>query len=431
MSPALAIVFAQVINLGVHDRTEVRRVVLNDHHYEAETTPSATLAFLWPHYDLTLNYGASLLELPLESKSRRLLVYHTIVVGTSYQFRRTKLALNSRTSFGELNFLVAALANPTLQPQPAANPGDTATPPAGQTGGDGMTTTPPAQGGDGTTQPKPPTTPAEGVQQTRAVNRAVRYETSTTTAQVTHTLSRELTLGASTSYTIAGGLDAPARVDYPTVRGTTVGVQGTHVLRWTGRDSFVLDATGQQAWSSNRNVVTSLLGTENWRHAFDKRSGSVAGVGISVVRFARFDGLVAYSIFPTFQLGVAQSTLVARGTLNLQANVYSNPALDPLRATIDPRLGAAVSVGWTGKRFSTSLTGNAAYSVAPQVNNAGAFDALRATFLMGYRLTDWLVADTGARVAQQTFQNTSIIPISYTIFAALNLGYERALNGRH
>jgi hypothetical protein len=276
----------------------------------------------------------------------------------------------------------------------------------------------------------PTTTPVEGVQQTRTVNRAVHYGTSTTTLQLTHLVSRQLTLGASGAYTAAGGLDDSARVDYPVIRGVTAGVQATHVWQFTGIDSFLLDATGQHAWSSNGNLVTSVLASDNWRHAFDKHTGSIGGVGISIVRFARFDGLVAYSIFPTFQAGVAHTRPVAHGNLNLQLLAFSRPALDPLRATIDPRLGGSLTAGWTGKHFSTSVTGDAAISVAPSVNNTGAFDAFRGTFLLAYRFNDYFMADTGMRFAQQAFQNTNTIPFNYTAFAALSFNYLESLSGR-
>lgn len=430
MSALAALVLAQVVNLGLRDRTEARRVVLNDQHYEAESTPGALLTFHWPRYDLSLNYGVSLLELPLESSSRHLLVYHTVVFDTAYRFKHTKLSLNSRSSFGELNFLVAALANPTTIPQtntgntdtntnPNTNPNTGTTQPGG-------TPTQPGMMGDTTAKPA---TPTEPLQQTRTVNRAVRYGTTTNTLQLTHLVSRELSVGTSASYTIAGGLDDSARVDYPLIRGATAGVQATHVWLLTGSDSFVLDATGQHAWSSNGNLVTSLLATDNWRHAFDKHTGSIGGVGISVVRFARFDGLIAYSIFPTFQAGVAHTRLVSHGNLNLQATVFSRPALDPLRATVDPRLGGSLSAGWIGKHFSTSVTGDAAVSIAPSVNNAGAFDAFRGTFLMAYRFNDYFSADTGVRFAQQTFQSTNTIPFNYTVFAALTFGYLQSLSG--
>ncbi len=427
MSPLFAIVLAQAITLGVHDRTEARHVVVYDHHYEAETVPSATLALVWPHYDLNLSYAVSLLEMPLESSSRQLLAYHTLALSTGYHVRHTSLVLNNRTSFGELNFLVAALANPVAQPPM----GDTtANGQNGDANGNGNTSGQPQQPANGSTQPKPPTIPVQGVLQTRTFNRPVRYETSTTNLQATHVASPELTLGAFAAYTIAGGTSSASRVDYPTTRGTIVGAQANHVWRLTGREAFVSDAFGQQAFSSNGNLATSLLATESWRHTFDARTGSIVGAGLSVLRFASPNGLVAYSIFPTFQLGAARTSKVARGNLSLQLTMYSNPALDPLRATVDPRLGGAASVAWTGKRFFSSLAGNGAISLAPQGNDAGAFDALRGTFVVGYLLTDWLSVDSGVRVAQQRYQHTTLVPISYAIFGAFNVDYDWPLSGR-
>jgi hypothetical protein len=425
MSLVLVTVLAQVVNLGLQDRTEARRVVLNDQRFEAETTPAATLTALWPRREVKLTYGASLLETPLESPSRKLLVYHTIAGGASQRFKKTTVSFTSRTSFGELNFWVAALGSPAIDSPSPVTPTPEAPAPSTPT----PTPTPSTPGVPVGPTPQQPTGPTAGVPQTRVVNRAVNYLTSTTTAAATRSMTKELTLGASASYTIAGGLDEEARRDYPMIRGTTLGFQGAHVRRWSATDTSVLDATGQSTWSSNGNVVTALLATETWRHAFSEETNGFIGAGLSVIRFSRFDGLVAYSIFPTFQVGFAHNVNVARGKLNVQVAAFSAPALDPLRATIDPRLGGVITSGWAGRRFLASLTLNATSSVAPAANNSGSFDSLRGTLLMGYRLGDMVVVDTGARVAQQTFQSTTLIPITYTVFTGVNVAYERRLNG--
>lgn len=424
MLPLLAPVLAQLITLGVHDRTEARYIASYDEHYEAATDPGVELTFTLPRYELSVGYGVSLLLTPLEEKPRDLLVYHHASLGTSYRFRRTVLSLNSTGSFGEVNFQTQALQTAT-----PINPDDT----AGETPGGGEPTAPaePNQ----PNEPAQPAGPAAGAGQVpgamvteplqpRIFDRAVRYGTWTTTANVSHQASREMTLDAFTSYTMAGALDEEDRLDYPLTRGWTAGVAASHTLVWTPRDGFVTSVTVQQAWSSNGNRATSAVGRETWNHKFDRRLSGFLGGGVSVTRFSQPNGLVAISIFPDFGVGLSYQRRLARGTFSVSIGAYSAPALDPLRATVDPRLGGTGSIGWARDRFATALSGGAAISTADEGADAGAFDSYQASYVASYQVADWVGLEAGARFAQQQYQAVTTVPFSYAAFVALTLGYE-------
>jgi hypothetical protein len=426
MLPLLAPVFAQLITLGVHDRTEARYLHTYEQRYEASTDPGVELSFAWPRYDFSLGYGASLTLTPLEEKPRELLVYHQASFDTSYRFRHTVLSLNSSGSFGEVNFQTQALQTATpLEPDEAGE-----TPAGGEPTNAGQPNQPadPAQPGE----PGAGQTPVPGATQPlqpRIEDRAVRYGTWSSTANVTHTPTRAVTLSASVGYTMAGALEQEDRVGYPLTRGWTAGVTATHALVLSARDGLATSLSLQQAWSSNGNRATSAVGNETYNHKFDKRLSSFVGVGVSVSRISQPNGLVAISIFPSSSVGLNYQRLLGRGTLSMSLGAFSAPVLDPLRATIDPRLGSAASISWSRDRFNTALSGAAAISTAPKDANAGAFDSYQASYAAGYQVVDWLALEAGARFAKQQYQATTTVPFSYAAFVALNLGYEIALWG--
>lgn len=431
MLPLLAPVLAQLITLGVHDRTEARYIASGDdqaetgeiatdgERYEASTGPGVRLTFAWPRYDVSLGYGASFLLTPLEEKPRELLVYQYVSFSTSYRFRRTVLSLSSDASFGKVNFQTQPLQTATpLAPATMGN----------ETPAGGEPTTP-AQPNQPTapTQPGLGQAPAPGAEQPLQPNiedRTVRYGSLSNTASVTHEASRDVTLSAFASYTMGGSLNEADRVAYPITRGWAAGVLASHSLALTARDSFGTSVNVQQAWSSNGNRATSAVGNGTYHHAFHKRLSSYFGAGVSVTRFSQDNGLVAISIFPNLTGGMNYQRLLGRGTLSLSLGAYSAPSLDPLRATVDPRIGAVASVGWTRGRFSTSLTGGSALSMADEDANAGAFDSYQASYVASYQVVDWLGIDAGASLAQQQYQAVTTVPFSYAAFVALTLGYE-------
>jgi hypothetical protein len=169
--------------------------------------------------------------------------------------------------------------------------------------------------------------------------------------------------------------------------------------------------------------VSALLANEGWRHTVGKHTTTTTSAGLSVSRFAQDDGLVAYSVFPNFTAGVGYQAQLLRGTFSLQSSVYSTPALDPLRATIDPRIGFSGGLSWATVRFSTSLFGSLAVSTAPKDANAGAFDTYQASFTNRYRFSKWVSMEAGARMAKQTFQGAALIPFSYAAFLGVDLSY--------
>jgi hypothetical protein len=417
MLPWFAPVFAQVATLDVVDRTEARYVVNVDRRYEAATRPGVTLKLKWPSYQVSLGYNVSLLLTPLETKPRDLLVLNNAVLDTSYSIQRTTLSLSSSVTWGEVNFLSVGLQNPALVASPNTGMGGTTT------------------GGSTPAQPQPsngvpnPVVGTPGIQQKDVPNEVVRYLTTTTTVRATQDFTRRFQLGAFVRYTRQGGMNDASLTYYPKTHGTSVGADGRHSLPLSKRDSVVTSSIGQHTKASSGDLATSLISSSVWTHTVDRRLSTTLGAGLSITRISQVNGLIAYSVYPNFQLGIAYQTRLARGVFSAQAATYSYPALDPLRATVDPQVGARGTLGWSRDRFSTSLLGNGAFSIASPQANAGAFDSYQASFVNTFRCSDWVSLDAGGRLLQQQYRGNNVVPFSYAAFVGLTLGYPITLSG--
>jgi hypothetical protein len=303
MSLLLAPLLAQSITLGVADRTEARYLAPNDYAYEASTTPGARLTLSWPRYEVMVGYDASLTLAPLEKKPRNLLVLHTLLASTQYRFRRTSLTLGTSATFGEVNFRAQALGtanDPALGAQPSATPSD--------------------QGEKPDLAPPPATAAPEAQPQTRISNTPTRHGTWASTLGVGHQPTREVTLASSLTYTVAGGLNAKAREDYPLTRGLVLAVFATHEYKVSAKDALGSTASLQQGWSSvgtegaSSTEVTSLVVGEAWTHRFDKRTSSLLGAGLSLSRTPLYEVYTAWSIYPTFTAALLHQTYRPRAS---------------------------------------------------------------------------------------------------------------------
>jgi len=431
MSALLAPLLAQLITLGVADRTEARYQNPAENRYEGSTRPTVRLSLAWPRFSATFGYGASFTLTPLESTPRDLLVYHNASVGLGYTYRRTSISVSSSASYGQVNFRTQVLADASAQ-----RPQDGTT-----TNGNGMSGTANGNNTGGSATPKPdPARPAQpgavpgvatgGLQQYFIVDRPVRYGSLANTITVNHQVDKALRLGANASYVISGGLNDDATEAYPWTRGTAVGLFGGYVVPWTAANTFSTAITLQQAWSSSGHRVSSAVGNENWSHRFTPHTSSTLGAGVSISRVPFRQDYSAISVFPTFTAALLHTTRLARGTLTLSLGAYSAPALDPLRATVDPRLGASTSAGWALKRFSARVGASAAVSIADSNNNAGALDNKTASAGIAYRIASFLQADIGASVAEQAYQGVTTVPLSYSAFVGLTFATEAPLNGK-
>jgi hypothetical protein len=297
----------------------------------------------------------------------------------------------------------------------------------------GGATPPTAQPGTPTAQPAQPTGTGAAAATTRAgaADLNARYYTSISTLSFTHRPTKEIELGAFASYTAASGMTDEARIYYPNVRGKSLGVRAGDVYRLSTRDSLNGSVSVVDTWSSNGNFAATLLATETLFHRFDARTSGSIGTGLNVTRFAQADGLRGYSVFPTVQASFSHQLRVGRGDLSFTLFGYSAPALDPLRALVDPRVGAGANATYTRKHLLVSLTGNAAFSIAPATQEASAIDAVQGQGVVSYRFGDALTVDGGVRYLRQGYGGVAVVPSTWVGFVGMTLGFDVRVAGNH
>jgi hypothetical protein len=421
----LAPVLAQLVTLNVGDRTEARYISGENSHFEGATRPYAGLNFGWKRSTLTLMYMPSITVSPLERRPRNVAVFQGGSITGTYRWRRTALTVSGFAGYGELTFRVQALADPGVT-TPTPGPNGMPTPPAtpqSPTPTGGTTGTP---GNTGNTTPTTPNTGA--TQQLRLKDQIVHYFTWSTNIGVTHAVSRQVGMGWDASFTEGRGLGDSAE-QYPVTRGARTGVYVGHRLVLGRRDSLGSSAGFQYVISSNGNNAWVATVNENWLHRLSMRTTTNVGVGLSGTRFSQEDGTIGYSIYPTVSASISHFNRLAGGMLTMSLSTTAAPYLDPLRATVDPRLSFAANIGWAKRRFSAGASAGTALSLAKD-NQKGAVNSIGASLFASYLLGAGFSVDGGLGTAWQTYEGASIIPASWSAFLGITFGAGVPLNSR-
>lgn len=413
MSPLFGPILAQVITLGVADRTEARYIVTDTNYAEAITAPRVGLNFGWRRVDLGVGYGPTVTVTPLGS-SRELLLLHTGVVAATYRTARTTVTLSQTAVYGELNFRAQALGDPSATgvPNPAqpAPIGGSANPPPN---------TPPPVTTPGPVNPTPgsvPNTQNYGAFQ----NQAIPFASSATDLTVANEASKAFTVRGSIGYVVSGSVGPEKSENYPVVKGPRAAVGATY--HPTRRDDVTTTLTTQWAnVSATGNNAWLLIGNETWAHRIDRNTSTTLGAGLSITRNSQRDGLVYYTIYPTFNSGIATTQMLARGLFTVGTSVSATPFIDPIRARVDPRLRIALSAAWTRDRFTASVTGGSAISLARDDGpNSGSLNSVVGAAGIAYLLGSGFSIDTGVRGFWQSFESSTTVPATYAVFVGLS-----------
>jgi len=432
MSPLLAPLFAQLISLQVGDRTEARYVKQSDERFEGSTSPVVALRLTDPRTTFALAYAPSLSLIPLERKPRELYVFHFVSANATYRlFKPTTLSLNTSLGIGSLNFRVLGVQG---QPTPTGADGTTTNPPASGTPTNGAPTNgAPTSGaptsGAPTNGASGMVTPA-GVTRPDVSDKKVRYYTFSSSAGVAQQLTKAWGVTAQAGTLWASGRDGESRRLYPPLRGWFLGVGTGYTYALTARDSFATNVGLLKSWSSEGNESATLNGSESWAHRFTLRTVGSLSAGLNITRFSMRDGLRGFSVFPAFSVGISHSERLGRGTLSVAANAFSAPTLEPLRALVDPRVGAGGSIGYSRGNLGLSASGSSAFSIAPSEHDAGAVSAYNGDVRASYLLTKLTQIDGGARLVRQTYQENEVIPITWVAYVGLSFGYVTPLVGK-
>jgi len=421
MSPLLGHILAQVVSLGVADRTEGRYIAAQaDKRYEAATYLRTGLSLTWKHGALNVGYAPSLVVTPLDSPAREALIFHSMGIAGSYHWQRTIVTASESVGIGEINFQSQGLGDPrALAPAADVPNAPSTTPGAGTPTAPG---TPPATGnpGTGTTTGSPVAN--QTANRIRAINQTVTFATSVTALDVTQTISPVFWVSGGIGYFVGGSFGSRSTDAYPIVRGPRA--QASASYQFSPRDGTSSQLTAQYASIETGNNSWIYTANESWSHLFDKKTSSRLGVGVSASRTSQPDGLIAWSIYPTFISSINYATAVDRSQLTLSLSASSAPALDPVRATVDPRLNLGASAGWTLKRFYTGLAANSALSLTQQQGNGtsnGGLSSVAGSFTMSYQLADPVSLDSGLRAFWQKYYGDNVVPLTWAAFVGFTV----------
>ena len=147
--------------------------------------------------------------------------------------------------------------------------------------------------------------------------------------------------------------------------------------------------------------------------------------GLKKIRTHQSNGLTAYSVFPTFTLSGSTVKPLAHGLITLTGTVGSNPVLDPLSATVDPRFAFTLGANWVRDAWGLSATLSNSLSLGGAVNS-GQTDSISGALTASYRISEAVLIDAGVRGTRQSFQEEEVIPPSYAGFIGLTLAFDTA-----
>ena len=417
MLSILGPVLAQIATLSLSDRSEIRAVHSGGDYAEANTSPRIGLNVGWKKTGFSLGYGPSFTVTPLTGEDRNLVIFHAGAVGGYYEWQRARLTFSESVGYGELSFRQQALGGNGTIPGtglPAPTAPNTPTQPSGP-------------GGMAPTQPSPGTS-VPTVNQVRAYDQVIRFATSSTNVGLSYTISPVLMFGAGVGYFVSGSVGKDSGVDYPLVRGPTGQAQLSY--RFTPADDLTATVFTQYASASNGNNSWFVIAGESWGHAFDARTNARVGSGLSISRNSQASGFIFWSIYPTFSAMISRVIPEGRGAFAFGSSVATSPAIDPVRALVDPRLSWNGFAGWGRDRFSSSLTAGSAVSFAQQ-SNTGTFNSLFAALGFAYRLGKVVSVDTGVRGFWQSLKGQSTTPPSYAVFLGVTIGGAVPLTAQH
>jgi hypothetical protein len=436
MSPLLAPVLAQLITLGVGDRTEARAIYSEGTRTtEGSTSPFVGLNAQWRYFGIGAAYYPSLTLRPLDKEPRALEVTHGANLGAAYhqRFQRTALTVSEAASYTQSNLHENALAPPPAFPNSNPNAGGTGgMGGTGGTSGMGGTGGTSGMGGTGGTsgmggQANQPNAPGVEPELTgRAFDRVVRFGSLTTTVRLEQFVSSTTSVGGELSHTVSSGLDDSTRADYPLVMSESGLVFATH--RLTRRDDVDASFVVQHARAPDDTVGWVSLLSATYHHRFAPLTNGHVGAGVASTLTQLPSDIDIVSIYPTFDTGITHATRVGRGMLSMHAEAASGPVLDLTTALVDPRVGIGAGVGWTLEALSMYANGTSALSLN---GDADAFNNITGTAGIAYALGAGFSVDTGVRAAWQTLGGTTLVPPSWAVFIGISWGAGIPLHRNH
>jgi hypothetical protein len=414
----------------VSDRIEAQYAVTEGEQYSsASDSAAAGLEVAWRQTSLRLGYSPRFTLTPLDKPDRELIIFHNGALSASYRFRHTNLELSQTVGYGRVNFEERALG---AQDQTAPQPG-TGTPTDGGTTPNGNAA--PA-GNDAAAGGPTQGTEIAGQSPDAGVTRTIAFNSFHSSASLQHQFSRAVTFRSGVGYTIAGGADRASRREYGLSRGPSAEAGVAYALDIRNSIGTSLSATLIYPQGGNALLLVRL--SENYAHAFTRKTQGSFGLGISYSREEQPNGSQINGIYPTAFASLGSSERLARGTLSFGATASAAPVLDMSTVNarlgeaqaasspiIDPRLTLGLGAGWSRDSFSLHLGAGTSITLRP--GEPSSLNSVAASAGFGYDLGAGFSFDMGVRGAWQTLAGATVVPPSGGVYAGLSWGDSVAL----
>lgn len=419
MSPLIGPILAQLITVGVSDRTEARAVSSDDKYIDAATSPRAGVSLGWKHSSLGLGYGPTLTLTSIGTNDTRLVVFHSAFVSASYLWSRTTITLSESAGYGDVSFRDQAVA-PVVAPGSSPVPVPTPTPTPSPTSPGGATPQP---------QPQPPNGVTVNPNNIRASVRVIPYASSVTNLGLATAVTPMLTVGGGAGYIISGSVGPDKSADYPLIRGPVFQAFANYSLDRANdvRSSVITQYAESTNGINAGNNAWYGQASEGWGHKFDSRTQSQVAGGMSLTRNSRPDGLIALSVYPTFSALISRVVPEGHGSLSFGSSVAVAPVIDPVEAYVDPRFGFNGFVGWSRDRFSSNCTLGGGVPIATR-DGRPELNSFYASLTAAYRLGAGFSADTGVRGFWQTVGREQTVPPTVAVFFGVSFAAAAPLN---
>jgi len=335
-------------------------------------------------FDATIRFGAGTRRLHLDVAYMPHLVFtditgepirdllHIAQVNGDWSFRRGRLSLQERASYGNRSFsaLGAAVVDPVTGLLPV---------------------------------------------QAAPQNVSVRYVLSDTDLTSELRTSAQTTLTLGVGYFLGGATDEASRVYVPFVRGPRAVAMFEY--RMSRRDSFLTRADGTVQTTSlgtASDVHSAVIrGTETWRRQWSLRTDTQLGGGVVLIPA---DGPHPAHGFPSAAASFHQSLPGApRGaTLDFVMTGAVDAYIDRLTGLVDERATSTLLAGWTLQPVAFHVTGG--YSQSLDRTQPNAIRLVFGDAGVHYQFSTPFALEGGVRVFDQTAITTVPAP---TVAAAL------------
>lgn len=408
-------VFAQAATLTMADTSDatVRFDRLEDEtHWDAGTTPSATLNLDTPRAAYSLRYAPnfSLLYIGEESTvdpdtgaqtlGQEWAIYHNLSASATLRFRKTSVTLSEQFTYGERNyrFDVAPVVDA---------PGDTPVEPE-----DGE----PIPGGPGQTP----------VGQQGAEDVVVTLGSSTSTLGLGHRLAPRVNLSEYVSYSTSVPMDKQSRPFYPLQRSATTGVGFGYEL--TRRDTLTTSLEGSLFYTEPdddlkvRSAIVQLR--EDWTREWSRQFVLTLGVGATYARTDRGDQTIEVltaDFGPSGTAGVEYNWGHGGAHYTLSGSFGSTPVVDRFTGIVDPRFFVGASLSRSQDRLTLTLAATGAQSADP--DGEAPLASFGASFTAFYEVTQNLYLRLGGSTSTSDtpldFSERPEAPTQYTAFVGL------------